>query len=226
MLENQNNLFDAETAAAAADQTGIILEEKAVRRIRKRFRITIKKKSTLYEFRLNPSHQAQNETWLREHHPNTGTVPLQYCMSSNEAGFKNTITRANAKSRIINHRNRYRERVPLHCIAGSSYKANCFRVYSFAPKHATAKFNLILTLSLDLGHPVVHYEIHDRYINGEIYANYILNRQDIKGYDYDIIDRASFHRSVNALGNTPCFVSEAYDVYSEVTRDYVPTGWP
>jgi hypothetical protein len=225
-LENQNNLFDAETAAAAADQTGIILEEKAVRRIRKRFRITIKKKSTLYEFRLNPSHQAQNETWLREHHPNTGTVPLQYCMSSNEAGFKNTITRANAKSRIINHRNRYRERVPLHCIAGSSYKANCFRVYSFAPKHATAKFNLILTLSLDLGHPVVHYEIHDRYINGEIYANYILNRQDIKGYDYDIIDRASFHRSVNALGNTPCFVSEAYDVYSEVTRDYVPTGWP
>lgn len=225
LIEEDNELYDREIAQELSERTNITVSPSTISRLRRRMGITRKLKTLLYSSRDNPHHQAQNEEFLRTHHRTRGQVKLNQCMSTDEAGFKSTIIRKRAKARISRFRNQFFAGIGIRRVAGGSYKSNQSRAYGRIQKHASFKFNLVLTISLNRDHPVVGYYIQDEYFNSEHYTSFILNRRVVHGQLYDLIDRASFHRSDTLRENQVVTVGEAY-AYDNITRDYIPTGYP
>jgi hypothetical protein len=174
---------------------------------------------------MNEVHQAQQKKFLQTHHPHSGKIKLYQCISTDEGGIKNNIARRYAKSQIHGRQPINRNRAPIRQVAGSSFRSNKSKAYNYASKHASYKTNIILSLSLDPDRPVVHYELHDKTVDEESYAEFIYTRQDIHGIDYDLIDRAFFHRGLHPVGYARGFTTDAY-FNSDIIRDFISTGWP
>jgi transposase len=225
LLQVSNDLTDSEIIDELHETTNITLSPSGMSRLRRRMGITIKQKTLLYESRDNPIHQAQNEQFLKDHHRTHGTIKLNTCMSTDEAGFKSTINRKHAKSKILKTKNQYFLAAGIRQVAGGSYKANRSRAYGKTQKHASFKFNIILTISLDPDIPIVAYQIQDEYFNSEHFTSFIVKINAPPNHTHDLIDRASFHRSSTLVGNQVITPKEAYD-YENITRDWIPTGWP
>lgn len=226
LLENQNDMYNHEVSNEAKNITNISLSSNQVERIFKRLGVKSRLKSVLYTTTQMEKYQQQSDCFIKKHNSYDGEVKLNQYMSTDEAGFKGNIWHKHGKS--ITQKSKIQKKIPgralLWLTAGGSYKSNCSRLYGITSKHTNFKFNPILTISLHARYPVVHYEIHDQYINGGSYAEFIYNRRDVSGVKYDIIDKASFHYSLQPAGNACSSVTDAY-TEMQINKDFVPTGF-
>lgn len=229
MLENlikeQNELTDQEIADELTKRTDITVSASSICHIRKKLNITIKRKTFLYESRDNVKNIHDAKVFCKVHHKKTGFRKLYSCMSTDESGFKSTIQRSMGKSKIQVSRQKNHFTMGICKVSGGSYRRNRSRALGRMQKHSSFKFNLILTISLDENKPVVAYNIDDRYYNSDMFTEFIFNRNNPPNMNFDLVDKASFHRSHvvhETMGITPL---EAFE-YNNVIPDWIPTGWP
>lgn len=225
LIEDENDLFDDELADRLRLKTGITLKVPSVCALRKKLGITVKLKSWYYHNRFDDKNVKQEKEFKELHHYKTGTRKLNECMSTDEGGFKSTIQRVRAKSKIRRVPRGGQNKSIRRKLGGGSYKDNDSKARGKIQKHATFKINLILSISLHKDYPVVHYEFSDTNFNSVKFSDFVLNRGNLPNLKFDLIDRASFHTSDAVAEEQYVSTREAYNRH-DLVRDLVPTGYP
>lgn len=226
IIKEKPDLYDHEIAKRLDQELNISLTPARIQQLRKKYKITRKLKQKRYSDRYSKNNIEYLENFKKVHRPKFGKLKYFQIASTDEAGFESTIKRRYAKSQVKITKISSAELKKRREISGGSYQDKSSVIYDTTEKHHSFRLNLVATICLNPATPVVFYKLDCEYTNGDVFAQYVLDRDLPPHITHDFIDRASVHRSVkanNKHGQMP--VPEAYSI-QHLKEDFIPTGYP
>jgi len=226
-----NHLNQKQLSKKMEEKTGIKVSPSDICKIEKNLNLTKKKYSTTYSESNSDVNQFRKTKYLKEHDPRSTKKMKGYSYRSlllscatDESGWDNNIVKTYGIGMI--HKNPPIKIKQEKLDSGRSYRNNETRIYKTKLKHPKFKLNVIASICLDLKKPVPYYQINDEYTNGSVFGDFVENRNLPDHIKYDIIDRHSSHKSINAnieRGDIP--VKENY-LSKNIIEDFTPAGKP
>jgi len=182
LLDTPGTLTNAELNQKLEAATGISVDESTIVRHRQKRRST-RKRTTRVEVLDNPDKtRAAQKDFRILLDPSTGTVPFQFCTSTDEAGFNSNEVPTYGYSRVWQTR-----RVnPARTLSGGSYRDNKSRVPVKKAKTRAFRKHLCLTIGLNESRPVQHFKIIDKFYGGKEFLAYVQERTVTEEFKYAV----------------------------------------
>ena len=222
LLDTPGTLTNAELNQKLEAATGISVDESTIVWHRQKWRST-RKRTTPVEVLDNPdTTRAAQKDFRILLDPSTGTVPYQFCTSTDEAGFNSNEVPTYGYSRVWQTR-----RVnPARTLSGGSYRDNRSRVSVKKAKTRAFRKHLCLTIGLNESRPVQHFKIIDKFYGGKEFLAYVQERTVTEEFKYDLLDNWGPHRASKKLKaqGLPS-IEEAYEAKG-IDIVWVPRGSP